>query len=107
MDQRRKAGGEDDSPLLSPVPLQPSTAGAEPAGLQPGEFVAAAGVGQANRELVADQFTATAGEDGWTAGEACTLLLATVGGEPSDAAALWEHGETDCGAAAASRVTKA
>jgi Transposase DDE domain group 1 len=46
-------------------------------------------------------------EDGWTAGEACTLLLAVVGGEPSDAAALWEHGETDCGAAAASRVTKA
>jgi hypothetical protein len=35
------------------------------------------------------------------------LLLAVVGGEPSDAAALWEHGETDSGAAAASRVTKA
>ena len=29
--------------------------GLSPAGLQPGEFVAAAGVAQANRELVADQ----------------------------------------------------
>ena len=107
MDQRGKAGGEDDATELSSFPLEPSATSAELAGLQLGQFVAAAGVAQANRELVADQFTATAGEDGWTAGEACTLLLAVVGGEPSDAAALWEHGETDCGAAAASRVTKA
>ena len=34
-----------------------------------GEFVAAAGAAQANRELVADQLAAAAGEDRWTAGE--------------------------------------
>ena len=42
----------------------------------PGEFVAAAGVTQANRELVADQLAAAAGEDRWTAGQTCALLLA-------------------------------
>jgi len=31
---------------------------------------------------------------------------AVVGGEPSDAAALWEHGGTDCGAAFASGVAE-
>jgi hypothetical protein len=44
VDQRGEAGGEDDAALLPSVPLKPSAAGAEPAGLQPGEFVAAAGV---------------------------------------------------------------
>jgi len=36
------------------LPLEPSAARTEPAGLQPGEFVASAGVAQANRELVPD-----------------------------------------------------
>src|ERR1035438_6097132 len=107
MDQRRKAGGEDDSPLLSPVPLQPSTAGAEPAGLQPGEFVAAAGVAQANRELVADQLAATTGEDGWTAGEACTLLLAVVGGELSDEKVVWQYAPADRRAVASGGIAEA
>lgn len=88
MDQRGQAGGEDDPPLLSPLPLKPSAGGAEPVGLQPGEFVAAADVAQANRELVADDLAATAGEDGRTAGETCALLLATAGGRTSDAAAV-------------------
>ena len=87
--------------LLSSFPLEPSAAGAEPAGLQPGQFVAAAGVAQANRELVADQLAAAAGEDGWTVGETCPLLLAAVGGESSDAAAVWQHAAADGRAAAA------
>jgi|SRR5271169_4638932 len=65
-----------------------SAAGAEPASLQPGEFVAAADVAQANRELVAGKFAATAGEDRRTTGETCALLLATAGGRTSDAAAV-------------------
>ena len=44
--------------------------------LQSGQFVAAVGAAQANRQLVADQLGATAGEDRWAAGETCTLLLA-------------------------------
>ena len=68
--------------------------------------MAAAGVAQANRELVADQFAAAAGQDGGTAGKTCALLLATAGGRASDAAAVWEHGGTDCGAAVASGVAE-
>jgi hypothetical protein len=41
--QRRQAGGEDDPALLSPLSLQPRATGAEPAGLQLGKPVAAAG----------------------------------------------------------------
>ena len=100
MDQGRQAGGEDDPPLLSPFSLEPSAAGAEPASLQPGESVAAAGTAEANRELVADQLAATTGEDRRTAGETCPLLLAFAGGEPSDEAALWEYGAADRGAVA-------
>ena len=98
VDQRGKASGEDDATELSSFPLEPSAAGVEPAGLQPGEFVAAAGVTQANRELVADELAAAADEDGWTAGEACPLLLASAGGEPSDEAALREYGAAGRGA---------
>jgi Transposase DDE domain group 1 len=43
VDQGRQAGGEDDPPFLSSVPLEPSATGAEPAGLQSGKFVAASG----------------------------------------------------------------
>ncbi len=41
-----------------------------------------------NRELVADQFAATAGEDGLTAGETCPLLLVSAGGRTSESAAV-------------------
>jgi hypothetical protein len=85
-----RGGHKDDSPFLSSVPLEQSAAGAEPAGLQPGQFVAAAGAAAANRELVAHEFTATTGEAGRTAGETCSLPLALAGGKPSDEAALWE-----------------
>src|SRR5271157_3623906 len=79
---------DSDPPPLPSFPLEPSAAGAQPAGLQPRESVAAAGVTQANRELVAHEFAATTGEDGRTAGETCSLLLATPGGRTSDAAAV-------------------
>ena len=68
-------------------------AGAESAGLQPGEFVAAVDVAQANPELVAHGFAAMTGKDGRMAGEARTVLLALTGGEPSDEAALQEYGD--------------
>ena len=92
---------------LSPLPLQRGAAGAQPACLQPGEFVAAAGVTQANRELVAHEFAATTGEDGRTAGEARTVLLALTGREPSDEAALQEYGAADRGAVASGRIAEA
>jgi len=50
--------------------------------------VAAAGVAQANRELVADDFAATAGEDEGTAGKTCASLLASAGRRTSDSAAV-------------------
>ena len=83
---------EDDAALLPSFPLEPSAAGAEPAGLQPGEFVAAADVAPRNRELVAHQFAATTGKDRGTAGETCALLLAIAGGRTSDAAVRGDAG---------------
>ena len=47
------------------------------------------------RELVADEFRATAGEHGRAIGEARPVLLAAVGGEPSDEAAIWRHDAAD------------
>src|ERR1017187_657516 len=107
MDQGGQAGGEDDPPLLSPFSLEPSAVGVEPAGLQLGEFVAAAGVTKANRELVADESAAAAGEDRRTAGQTCALLLAIVGGRPSEPAAVWEYGAADRGAVASGGIAEA
>src|SRR5208283_636685 len=101
-----QAGRKDDSPLLPSFPLEPSTASAEPAGLQPGQFVAAPGVAQANRELVADQLAAAAGEDGRTAGETCPLLLAVVGGEPSDETVVWRYAPADRSAVASGGIAE-
>ena len=104
VDQRGQAGGRDDAALLPPLPRQPGAAVAERDRLQPGESVAAAGAAQANRELVADQLAAAAGEDRRAVDKACPLLLAAAGGESSDAAAVWRHAAADGGAAAASRI---
>ena len=78
-----------------PFPLQRGAAGAEPAGLQSGQFVATAGVAPANRELVTNEFAATAGEDRWTAGETCALLLAFPGGRTSEPAAVRSDARSD------------
>jgi hypothetical protein len=62
---------------------------------QPVEPVAAVGAAAADCELITHQLAATAGEDRWPSDQACPLLLATVGREPSYAAAVWEHGAAD------------
>ena len=77
-----------DTPLLPSFPLKSGAAGAEPVGLQLGEFVAAAGVAQRNRQLVADHLAVATGQDGRTPDQARPLLLATAGG---DAVALWRQ----------------
>ena len=55
MDQRRKAGGADDTTELSSFLLEPSVAGTARTGLRPGEFVAA-DVAHANRGRTAYKF---------------------------------------------------
>ena len=66
--------------------------------------MAAAGAAEANRNVVINQFAAAAGEDGRAAGKACPLLLAIVGGKPSDATPVRKHAAAHGGSAAASRV---
>jgi hypothetical protein len=46
------------------------------------------GTAPTNRELVVDEFAATAGEDRRTAGQTCALLLAILGGRTSEPAAI-------------------
>ena len=87
-------------------PLEPSAAGAEPAGLQPGEFVARA-LPERIEKRVDDQLAATTGEDRRTAGETCPLLLALAGWRTSDATALWEYAAADRGAVASGGIAEA
>src|ERR1019366_9711641 len=93
MDQRRQAGGEDYTAELSSIPGQRSALAVEPVGLQPGKPVAAAGAAEEDRELVADQLAAAAGEDGRAVGETCAVLLAAVGRRGSEAAGV--RGDSD------------
>ena len=76
MDRGKQAGGEDDTPELPSVPVERSAPLAEPDRLQLGKPLAAAGAAEEDRELVADQFAATAGEDGRETDQACAVLLA-------------------------------
>jgi hypothetical protein len=62
VDQGRQASGEDDAAELPSVPVQ-RCAVAERDRLQSGEPVAAAGAAKENRQLVADEFAAAAGEN--------------------------------------------
>ena len=66
--------------------------------------MAASGAATEDRELVVDELAATVGENGRTAGEACPVLLAFAGGEPSDAAAVRSHGTADVGVVATGRI---
>jgi hypothetical protein len=68
--------------------------------------VAAAGVAEANRELVADESAATAGKDWRTAGEACALLLASPGGRTSESAEVQSDVGPDRAAAGTDGVEK-
>jgi hypothetical protein len=64
VDQGGEAGREDHAFELPPVPVERAAAVAERDRLQPGEFVAAAGATEENRQLVAHQPAATVGETG-------------------------------------------
>src|ERR1019366_1239571 len=72
---------------------------AEPDRLQLGKPVAAAGAAEEDRELVADQLAATVGEDRRQADQARSVLLASVGRGPSDAAGVRGDSAADLGAA--------
>ena len=60
--------------------------------------------GKNTQLLLADQLAAAVGENRRTFDQACPLLLAATGREPSDSATVWEHGPADRLAALASRV---
>ena len=62
------------------------------------------GTTEEDRQVVADQLAAAAGEDRRPVGEARPLLLAAAGRESPDAAAVWSHGTADRGAARTRRV---
>jgi hypothetical protein len=79
MDQGTQAGGEDDAAELPPVPVQRGALVAERDGLQLGQPLATSAA-SADRQMVADEFTAEAGEDRRPVGEARAVLLVTVGG---------------------------
>jgi hypothetical protein len=104
VDQGRQASGEDDAVELPPVPIERSAGVAECDCLQPGESVAAAGAAEENRQVVADQLAAAAGEDGRSAREARPLLLAAAGREPSHLPPLRVHAAADRVAALAGRI---
>ena len=79
---------------------------AEPDRLQPREFVAAAGAADEDRQLVADQLAAAAGENRRAFDKACPVLLVAAGRESSDAPALRKHAAEDRDAAAASGIRR-
>src|SRR5229473_3063238 len=66
--------------------------------------MAAVGAAGADRQLVADQLAAAAGENRWPFNKACPVLLVALGGEPPDAPAFREHAAEDCDAAVASGI---
>ncbi len=104
VDQRRQAGGGDDTAFLPPLPGRRGAAVAQPARLQPRQPVAAAGAAGTGRQLVAEQPAAAAYENRRAVDKARPLLLAAAGGESSDAAAVWSHGAHDCHAAGAGGI---
>jgi len=73
--------------------------------LQPGQPVAATNSAGWYPARVSDQHSADAGKDGRTAGEACAVLLAHVGGWATDASAVCGDVVPDRGAAASGRLT--
>jgi hypothetical protein len=66
--------------------------------------VAAAGAAEEDRQLVIDESPAAAGKDRRASDQARSVLLAIVGGEPFDAAAVRQHNVPDRGAARADRI---
>ena len=62
------------------------------------------GAAKQDRQLVADQFAATVGEDRRQADQARPVLLVDTGRESPDAAAVWGDGAADCGSSLADRI---
>ena len=62
------------------------------------------GLATANQELVADELAAPADEDGRTAGQACSLLLAAVGRGAPQPEAVRRNAGADLGATCAGRL---
>ncbi len=75
-------------PVVPAVPGERGTATTERAGLQPGQHVAAARTAATDQELVADELATAANEDGRTAGQACSVLLAAPGRRASQPQAI-------------------
>jgi hypothetical protein len=88
VDQRGEASGEDDAAELSSLPLQPSAARAERAGVQLGNLwwrlVLPKRIENWSLTSLLQRLVKTGGR----LVETCPLLLALAGGEPSDVAAV-------------------
>jgi len=106
MDQGRQAGGALDAAVLSPVSRERGPAAIERAGLQLGQPVAAAGVAQAHRQLVADQRAATPRQNRRAFGQTCAVLLAAAGRESSDSTLVRGDAPGDLGAASPDGLTR-
>jgi hypothetical protein len=76
----------------------------QPAGVQPWQPVATASAAEKNRHLVADELAAAVGKDRWAPGEACTVLLADVGGGSSNPTPIQHDAPADLGAAGPNRL---
>jgi len=72
--------------------------------LQPGQLLAAAGAAEEIRPLVAHQLAAAAREDQRPINQARAVLLAALGGESSEATAVWDPAGQDRGAVLVSGV---
>lgn len=97
-------GRQEDVAQLPSIPVQRGAAVAERDGLEPGESVATTGTAEEDQPLVPYQLAAATRENRPMFGQARPVRLAPVGGEPSDAAALWKHAGEDRRATTATRV---
>src|SRR5215510_2417936 len=89
MDQGGQASDPLDAAVVSPIPGQRGAVAAERARLQPRESLAAVGVADARRDLVAHQPTAAPRQDRRAPREARAVLRAPVGRRPSDPPTVW------------------
>jgi hypothetical protein len=84
MDQGRQAGSEADALLVPPVPVLGGTNIAERHCVRSRKLMLTTGAAANHREQVADKFAAAVGQDWWTIGETCALLLIAAGGRALD-----------------------
>ncbi len=72
--------------------------------IQSGESLETACSATEDRELVADELAAAAGENGRTAGETCAILLAFAGRRVLEPEVVQQHAANDLGTAATRRL---